>query len=659
MMKKALNLSLSLAVLTAIFLSVNAWVLKHNELPVTCTLSGTVSHSESRIPLNHAEIFIVELGRKAVTDSLGHFSIGMIPEGEYTIRISKAGFIRQTIEHFIMHGNSLNRLDVLLKPDPNIKADQEPVLLMDSISEAEELVGYAPPRSMAKSAYGIMGNAGTASWMYDGYSETGFNTEEYDRIYENNFKKALNEPLSTFSIDVDNASYSNMRRFLTMGQMPPADAIRVEELVNYFDYDYLQPEDDVPFRVYTELSDCPWNPQAYLLHIGLQGKDVDYENLQPSNLVFLIDVSGSMEHPQKLPLVKTALSKLVDQLQESDHVAIVVYAGAAGLVLPSTPGNQKKTIKNAINRLSAGGSTAGGAGIKLAYKVALENFIEEGNNRVILVTDGDFNVGASSDAEMVRLIEEKRESGVFLTVCGFGMGNYKDSKMEKLADKGNGNYFYIDNENEADKVFVTDMRATLFTIAKDVKLQVEFNPAIVKEYRLVGYENRVMNNEDFDNDQKDAGELGAGHTVTAMYEIIPTKAALEGMQSDPGKQSSQPDMFGGLKYQEQRIKPEAYESGEIMTLKMRYKQPDGDKSCLLSFPVKFNYRPLDQSTDDFRWAAAVTEFGLLLRDSQYKGNGSYAQVLELAKKAQGPDLNGYRAEFIQLVQSCLQIVVSK
>jgi Ca-activated chloride channel family protein len=468
------------------------------------------------------------------------------------------------------------------------------------------------------------------------------NTEEYEAIAENGFREALKNPLSTFSIDVDAASYSNIRRFLNRGQMPPKDAIRIEEMVNYFSYDYTQPAGDEPFSINTEMSACPWNKAHRLVHIGLQGKQIPTKNLPPSNLVFLIDVSGSMETPEKLPLLKAAFSMLVQQLRPQDKVAIVVYAGAAGLVLPSTDGSQKEEILQAIERLEAGGSTAGGAGIELAYKIAKENFVKEGNNRVILATDGDFNVGVSSNAAMERLVEQKRETGIFLTVLGFGMGNYKDSKMEVMADKGNGNYAYIDNLMEARKVLVNEFGGTLFTIAKDVKIQVEFNPAKVKAYRLVGYENRALKNEDFNNDKKDAGELGAGHTVTALYEIIPADA--QSNQTVPDTDE--------LKYQKNKITPSAFTSKELMTLKLRYKQPAAEESKLISKGVMEENIDYNKTSDNFRFSAAVAQFGMLLRNSEFKGNATYTDVVTLAEGAKGADKEGYRKEFINMVKSC-------
>jgi Ca-activated chloride channel family protein len=473
--------------------------------------------------------------------------------------------------------------------------------------------------------------------------EKTFNTEDYDNIVENKFLAATQNPLSTFSIDVDEAAYSNVRRYLQNGSMPPAGAVRIEEMINYFDYDYTKPTNGEPFTVNTEISECPWNPQHKLVHIGLQGKEIPIDNLPSSNMVFLVDVSGSMDEPNKLPLVQASMNMLVDQLREQDKVAIVVYAGNAGLVLPSTSGANKVKIKEAIDNLKAGGSTAGGEGIKLAYKTAKDNFLKNGNNRIILATDGDFNVGASSDDDLVRLIEQERKSGVFLSVLGYGMGNYKDNKMQQLADKGNGNHSYIDNINEARKVLVNEFGSTLFTIAKDVKIQIEFNPSKVQAYRLVGYENRMLASEDFNDDNKDAGELGSGHTVTALYEVIPV-----GVKDDFTKSV---DL---LKYQSNEKKIVS-NTAEIMTIKLRYKKPDEDVSKLITHPVMDNHTALVSTSDNFRFSAAVAEFGLLLRSSEYKQQSSFSQVVNMAKGAKGIDDNGYRAEFIRLVQSATSL----
>lgn len=464
------------------------------------------------------------------------------------------------------------------------------------------------------------------------------NTEDYDIINENSFLNATQKPLSTFSIDVDAASYSNLRRFINNNSLPPKDAIRVEEMVNYFDYDYPAPTSKHPFTVVSEIADCPWAPQHKLLHIGMQAKQIPASNLPPSNLVFLIDVSGSMSAQNKLPLLKSAFKLLVDQLRPNDKVAIVVYAGAAGLVLPPTKGSDKQKIKDAFEKLQAGGSTAGGAGIKLAYKTAAENFVQQGNNRIILATDGDFNVGASSDADMVRMIEKEREGGVFLTVLGFGMGNYKDSKMQQLANKGNGNHAYIDNIDEAKKVLVNEFGATMYTVAKDVKFQLEFNPAKVQGYRLIGYENRLLNEEDFNDDKKDAGELGAGHTVTALYEIIPA-----------GIETSLLPKVDKLKYQDAK-NVLTQQQDELCLVKLRYKAPEGKTSQLIEQAVTAQASPLSASSDNFRWSAAVASFGMLLRDSEFKGDTNFEQIKSLAKSAKGKDTNGYRKEFLELVE---------
>jgi len=461
-----------------------------------------------------------------------------------------------------------------------------------------------------------------------------FNTESYDRIYENRFLEAIDNPLSTFSIDVDTASYANMRRFINAQQLPPPDAVRIEEMINYFNYDYPQPEADLPFSITTEIASCPWNAKHDILLIGLQGRSIPVKKLPPSNLVFLLDVSGSMNKPNKLPLLKKAFMMLAQELQSQDRVAIVVYAGAAGVVLDSTSGANKEKIIEALGWLEAGGSTAGGAGIRLAYKIARDNFIKGGNNRVILATDGDFNVGVSSDSEMVRLVEQERDKGIFLTALGFGTGNYKDAKLEKIADKGNGNYYYIDTLREARKVFVDELKTTLFTIAKDVKIQIEFNPANIKAYRLIGYENRVLAKEDFKDDSKDAGELGAGHSVTALYEIVYSGSQEVFSNVDP------------LEYQKVTIKG----SSDLLTIKLRYKDPDVSESKLITRKVSRAART-EHPSHNFQFATAVAEYGLLLRNSEHKAAASFDAVIKRARQAKGDDFFGYRAEFIQLVET--------
>jgi Ca-activated chloride channel family protein len=571
-----------------------------------------------------------------VTSVSGTYQLQVSPEAKYLIFSHKGYETRE------MRIGSSNRINVVLTTR---MVDLEEVVSMEY-----DLAVPAEHKAVGVKAGGIPNRTyHRQANVYASYPapEPGYirhNTEGYSAIHENGFKDVYHNPLSTFSIDVDKASYSNVRRFLNMGQLPPVDAVRIEEMINYFNYDYPEPEGKHPFSVYTEISQCPWNTTHQLLHVGLKGKSIDKSELPASNLVFLIDVSGSMGAANKLPLLKQAFRMLVNELRPEDRVAMVVYAGAAGLVLESTPGSEKARILSALEKLQSGGSTAGGAGLKLAYKVAQENFIEEGNNRIILATDGDFNVGSSSNAEMERLIEQKREHGVFMTVLGFGMGNYKDDKMEIIADKGNGNYAYIDNIQEARKVFITEFGGTLFTIAKDVKFQIEFNPARVKGYRLVGYENRLLNDEDFNDDKKDAGEMGAGHTVTALYELIPAG-------SDEALKSIDP-----LKYQaygEEQSKPvrvEANPKAELMTVKLRYKKPDGNTSTKVEIPVRGKVLDLEDTSDNFRFSASIAEFGMILRNSEYKENASMQQVLTMARGARGEDEEGYRSEFMKLVK---------
>lgn len=476
--------------------------------------------------------------------------------------------------------------------------------------------------------------------MNKSYNFADQNTESYGPISDNGFQNPFKNPLSTFSIDVDAASYSNVRRFINNGGLPPKDAVRVEEMINYFDYEYSQPMGKDPVNIVTEIANAPWNTNHKLVQIGLQGRKISTENLPASNLVFLIDVSGSMSGPNRLPLLVSSFKLLTDQLRPIDKVAIVVYAGNSGLVLPSTSGDDKAKIKDALNGLSAGGSTAGGAGIELAYKVAAKNFIKGGNNRVILATDGDFNVGASSDKDMETLIEEKRKTGIFLTVLGYGMGNTKDSKMETLADKGNGNYAYIDNINEARKVLINEFGGTLFTIAKDVKLQIEFNPDKVQAYRLIGYENRLLEDKDFNDDKKDAGDLGSGHTVTALYEVIPT-----------GIKSSFAGAVDDLKYQENKKIKTSGNSKEMLTVKLRYKEPEGNSSKLIQKAVIDHSADFENTSNNFRFAASVAEFGMLLRQSDFKQKASFDHVIQTAVRAMGTDKEGYRSEFIKLAKS--------
>jgi len=558
---------------------------------------------------------------KTQTDAYGVFVFKELSFNLYALTFEKSGFKSTVVKDIRVENNKTAKVNIQLEMKVSeMKLEAE---------EAGKKRGFLGGILSTPSS-----SADAAAPVY--YPD--FNTEEYERIYENIYLDALINPLSTFSIDVDTASYANIRRFIKRNALPPKDAVRIEEMINYFSYDYPLPKGKDPFSIITEISSCPWSPSHRLIHIGLQGKKLKTEDLPPSNLVFLIDVSGSMSSENKISLLKSAFKLLVKQLGSEDKVSLVVYAGAAGLVLPSTPGSKKEKIIEAIDDLRAGGSTAGGAGIKLAYKVAMENFIKGGNNRVILATDGDFNVGVSSTSELVRMIEEKRKQGIFLTTLGFGMGNYKDHRMEQLADKGNGNYYYIDSLLEAKKVFIDDMRGTLFTIAKDVKIQIEFNPAKVKAYRLIGYENRMLKKEDFADDTKDAGELGSGHTVTVLYEIIPygSKEEIPGVDE--------------LKYQNTKISPEAFKTKELLTLKLRYKQPDGEKSKLIVYPLVDKNEKLESSSYNFKFSAAVAQFGMLLRDSEFKGSSSYESILKLAKQGKGSDPFGYRAEFIKLVE---------
>lgn len=585
------------------------------------TISGKVTDFDSGEDLPGVNVILKGTSTGVTTDLNGKYSIE-VPSLKGVLVFSYIGMEKKEVA---IKGRSV--IDVQLKAD------------VAQLSEV--VVTGSPVRNFFSQRKAASYEVDQVYFMED--AESSYhqpNTEDYEGLDENTFQEATQNPLSTFSIDVDAASYSNMRRFINIGQNPPKDAVRIEEMINYFNYDYKQPTGQDPFSINTEVAPAPWNEKHQLVHIGLQGKVIPTENLPASNLVFLLDVSGSMFAQNKLPLLKSGLKMLVDQLRDEDKVSIVVYAGAAGCVLPPTSGKEKDKIIEALQNLKAGGSTAGGAGIELAYKIAKENFMKEGNNRIILATDGDFNVGASSNEAMEDLIEKKRKEGVFLTVLGFGMGNYKDSKMEILADKGNGNYAYIDNILEAKKVLVNEFGGTLFAIAKDVKIQVEFNPANVTAYRLIGYENRKLNNEDFNNDKKDAGELGSGHTVTALYEIIP-----KGVES-----YFKP--IDDLKYQKNEPKTEKVTYGdELLTVKFRYKAPDEEVSQLIVKAVENTITALDKTSDNFRWSAAVATYGMLLKDSDYLEKGDYKLVTDLARSAKGKDENGYRIEFIKLVES--------
>ncbi|HET7248928.1 MAG TPA: von Willebrand factor type A domain-containing protein [Gemmatimonadales bacterium] len=580
-------------------------------------------------PLAGAQVVVVGTALGAVTDRLGAYAIESVPEGAYSVQARFIGYTQLELHGIRVTRDSTTTADFTLQPST--------VAL-----EAVVVTGVAK----AAHAYSLGAAVARDETSYRVRRQP-WNTEEYGHKDENPFLAVSAHPLSTFSIDVDRASYSNVRRFLFGGQAPPIDAVRLEELVNYFPYDYVEPRGDDPVAIHTELGAAPWKQGHQLLRIGLQAKRVDVAGLPAANLVFLIDVSGSMDEPNKLPLVKSALTMLVNTLRSQDRVAIVVYAGSAGLVLPSTSGDQKSRILAAIDSLEAGGSTAGGAGIKRAYDEAVSNFIRGGNNRVILATDGDFNVGVSSDGELIRLIEDRRRTGVFLTVLGFGMGNLKDSKMEQLADHGNGNYAYIDNALEAKKTLVHEMGGTLYTVAKDVKIQVEFNPAVVQGYRLLGYENRLLADEDFNDDTKDAGEMGSGHSVTALYEIIPKGAPNDGSLRRPDS----------LRYQMNATPRGPARSAELGFVKVRYKTPDGDGSRLLSQPIAAT--PGETPSTDFRFQQAVAEFGLLLKNSAHKGSASFADVNAAARASLGADPDGYRAEFLRLVAAAQSLGLAR
>ena len=599
------------------------------------TIIGRVSDAAGK-PIAGASVLVGEKNASARTAS----------DGRYALTVARTGEREQVALRARAIGYQPGAVQVLLRSD-TVRAD---LTLVQDMNRLEEVV-VAQPALSAPRAYGLARKAIGVNNSYVSVNqsfkrqrrdEPGYryapadsgNTEAYEHTEENPFRSAKVAPLSTFSVDVDRASYSNVRRFLTQGHLPPKDAVRIEELVNYFPYDDPAPgERGAPLRISTEVAAAPWNETHDLVRIALRARDVDMRTAPANNLVFLIDVSGSMFGPGRLPLVKQALSLLVNELREEDRVAIVVYAGNAGLVLPTTSGSDKQKILAALDGLEAGGSTAGGAGIKLAYDVARQHYIAGGINRVILCTDGDFNVGQSSDGELVRLIEQRRTEGSYLTILGFGMRNYKDAKMEKLAGAGNGNYGYIDDLLEARKMLVKEMGGTLVTVAKDVKLQVEFNPARVQAYRLLGYEDRLLRDEDFANDAKDAGDVGAGHTVTALYEIVPTGVALD--VTLPG--------VAPLRYQAPGHAAPA--SDELLHVAMRYKAPDGEKSLLVTHPV---LAERGRASESMRFAASVAGFGMLLRESPNRGSLTWDKQIALAKGAKGRDEDGYRADFIHL-----------
>jgi Ca-activated chloride channel homolog len=578
--------------------------------------------------------------RSTATNPRGEFVFRNLRAGRYQVRFEMAGFTAPVMDVGV--ATRVERVKVTM----TINTVSERVSVQSDSSRAaqtaaetgrilDRAVGFGGGIAGGLHQPTLLPPAAAPAPYFPGRYNPSFHTEGYDHLDENPFRRVSADPLSTFSIDVDTASYANVRRFLNSGAMPPPGAVRIEELINYFRFDYPKPTGDAPFSITTELAICPWNTQHRIALIGLQGREIPENEVSPRNLVFLIDVSGSMTPPDKLPLVRTAMRMLTDVLTARDRVAIVVYAGNSGLVLPSTPGDHKVTIHRAIAELEAGGSTNGGAGIRLAYRIAREHFIKGGVNRVVLATDGDFNVGVTSQDELVRLIEEERASGVFLSVLGVGTGNVKDSTMEKLADKGNGNYAYLDSLHEARKVLVREAGATLVTIAKDVKIQVEFNPAAVSAYRLIGYENRILKHEDFNDDKKDAGEIGSGHSVTALYEIVPAGVPIDLPSVDP------------LKYQAPSQPARSTSSDELVTIKLRYKAPDGDTSRLLSRTLRSQPGTL---TANLGFASAVAEVGMLLRGSKHAGSAEFSGAVARASKFRGVDSEGYRAEFIKLAE---------
>lgn len=602
------------------------------------TLKGKVIDKSTKDPIPFASV-VLEKGGKSITgtaaDIAGEFTIKPIPPGTYDLKATNVGYNTVLITNIVITADTITYQELVLEAKTTTLCTVQIVSYkVPLISKDQTTCG----NTITSSSYNSGGIFGKNKKNKSKDPVEG-NTESYDKIVENEFHKVVNNPLSTFSIDVDDASYSNMRRYITQGTKPPIDAIRTEELINYFDYNYPSPTGDEPFAIYSEVSGCPWNTKHQLVRIGIQGKQIDTSKLPNSNIVLLLDVSGSMADNNKLSLVKKAMHLLVNQMHNNDKIAIVIYATTSSVLLNSTSCMNKSTILNAIDGLVADGSTAGADGIKKAYDIAKENFIANGNNRVIIATDGDFNVGMSSDADIENLIISRRNEGIFLSVLGVGMGNYKDSKMEKLADKGNGNYSYIDNFMEARKVLVKELGATMYTIAKDVKIQVEFNPLNVKAYRLIGYEDRMLDDKDFNDDTKDAGELGAGSNVTAVYEIITSESELKNLPSTDK-----------LKYQKNKVVYNPTATNEMMTIKVRYKNPKESQSLYTSSIVYNNNAAYSTTSENFKFTLAVIEFSMLLRDSKFKGNTTYSEILKLANEGKGEDKDGYRSEFIKLVE---------
>lgn len=638
----------------------------------TGILQGRISDEKTNEGIPFASVILELNGVQkgiAQTDDNGNYVMRSIIPGKYDLKVMYLGYNTVVIKDVLIVADKITFQDIKMKTatillteilvvtDKLIEPDKTSTGSTMDKSEIEHIATRTTNNYASGTAgvfqkddgqkLNIAGARDNATQYYtDGMKVSGndafrpeLGTENYKQSAENKFIKVVIEPLSTFSIDVDKASYSNIRRFILDGKIPPAEAVRIEEMINYFTYDYPDPEGDVPFSITTNVADCPWNPDHRIVQIGMQGKKIQSEKIPPGNLVFLIDVSGSMADADKLPLLRSCFRLLVDHLRDEDRVAIVTYAGDARTVLNSTPGSKKDKILEAINALQSGGSTAGGAGINKAYEIAMENFKPNGNNRIILATDGDFNVGVSSETDLEKLIEEKRNDGIFLTVLGFGTGNYQDAKMELLADKGNGNYAYIDNILEGEKVFGKELAGTLFTIAKDVKIQVEFNPAKVKAHRLIGYENRMLAKEDFNDDKKDAGELGAGHTVTALYEVVPSASPEEIAGTDT------------LRYQSLAGRNTKEVTDELLLVKLRYKKPNENESRLIIHPLEDHSAAISAAPVDLKFVLSVAEFGMLLRESKFLSGATYEQVLALAKEGKGNDTDGNRAEFIKLVET--------
>lgn len=637
-----------ISLITVILFTTLAWSQNTGEL------KGTVTEQDGKTPIPFATVTLEQSGKVITsqsTDIDGNYWFKNITEGIYDLKVTSIGLSPLVVNNISIMSNQITVYYAAMKSDITLQE-----IVVTTKTEKKNKLQFTGKRSKEKDGnYSegdvyedllITNGSTTNSWNtksdpnnadgrnYNNEYES-FQEEEYSKIVENKFKSPFSDPLSTFSVDVDKASYSNVRRMINNGMTVDKNAVRLEEMINYFSYDYPQPTDVHPFSINLESASCPWNNKSQIVSIGIQGKEINSQQIPATNLVFLIDVSGSMDDDNKLPLVKSSLTALVNQLRSIDKVSIVVYAGAAGMVLSPTSGDHKNEILSALDNLKAGGSTAGGAGIKLAYDIAEKNLIKDGNNRIVLCTDGDFNVGLSSNAELEDLIVSERDKGVYLTVLGYGMGNYKDSKMEILADKGNGNYSYIDSQQEADKVLVKEMSGTLFTIAKDVKIQIEFNPAVVKSYRLIGYENRVLQNWEFNDDKRDAGEIGAGHTVTAIYEI-------EYAENVSSKNE-------GLKYQSLQIN-KGFDN-EMLTVKFRYKQPQDSTSILIEKTISKSNNSFESASENLRFAATVAQFGMLLRNSEYKGSSTYDQIIEQATNSKGLDKDGYRAEFINLVKA--------